>query len=379
MNYTFFKSFYEKLIENEFRLIDGFFDKAEIDENSCYFGVYKYIGNFVYCLTVVNENACDGKYREYVDDLRAKVKHIFEKINITNMISLNIIISENISDDIVGYINQFGFDIENEYNELCWCVDCFDKKIVTAENVPDKILDIHKIVSDTFSFIENTDNKGITSVDNSNFYQIAEDVKIKNQKSLKSQNSTVTFILLIINVLVFATMELNGGSENYENLIKFGAVSSELVFQNGQFFRIFTDMFVHIGFAHIASNALSLYILGSRSEKYFGSPLFLFIYLVSGVGASLASVIFTDGLSAGASGAIFGIMGAMLINSFITKKSIGDFSGYFMAIFSLINIGTGFIMTGVDNAGHIGGFLTGAIISLIYTIMEKNKIKKMGK
>ena len=143
------------------------------------------------------------------------------------------------------------------------------------------------------------------------------------------------------------------------------------MFENGDYFRLITDMFVHIGFAHIAANSLSLYILGTRSEKYFGGLLFLLIYVLSGVGASLASIMFTDNLSAGASGAIFGIMGAMLIYSIMSKKSMGDFSAYFMVIFSLISVCAGFFMNGVDNAGHIGGFITGILISVVYNVMKK--------
>lgn len=135
-------------------------------------------------------------------------------------------------------------------------------------------------------------------------------------------------------------------------------------------------MFVHIGLAHIAANSLSLYILGTRSERYFGKALFLSIYILSGIGASVMSVLFTNSISAGASGAIFGIMGAMLTHSIVRGKSMGGFSAYFMVLFSLINIGAGFFMSGVDNAGHIGGFLTGCITAFIYNLLQGFVVKK---
>ncbi len=358
---NFFGVLYKNLLENEFLLIDKFFDKSKIDDKSEYVGLYKYVGNFVYFVVLINESVCDDyKYRWEV--LKQQVKSIALIMNVSNVIFLSIIITKNADNDICDFAETFYYDRETSYNDLCWIADYSGNKIISGKYQPNKILNIHKIICNSFE--EKSEIKEV------NFYEVYENIKSEKNKLLKSDSAGVTFLIMIVNFIIFALMELNGGSENTENLIRFGAVSAELVFENKEFYRMFTDMFVHIGFAHIASNSLSLYILGTRCEKYFGGVLFFIIYILSGVGASMGSILFTGGLSAGASGAIFGIMGAMLTYSVINKKSMGDFSAYFMVIFSLVNIGAGFIMDGVDNAGHIGGFIMGILLSFIVITLK---------
>jgi len=368
MDYNFFGNLFKGFAENEFLLIDGFFDKKEVDSNSKYVGVYKYVGNYIYCIILINDKVCTEGYEFYINLFKDKTEKVFSKSDMMKIIFLNIVITDNIDGSVNEFLNTFYFDIEKSINDLCWFIDCGSKKIISGKNQPGVILNIHKIINNAFY-----DNENISGFD---FYQISDRVKQKKETLLKSNDNFVTFIILIINLIVFAVMELNGGSENIQNLIDFGALYPEMVFENGEIFRLFTNMFVHIGFAHIASNSLSLYILGTRSERYFGKILFLSVYLLSGVGASVMSLLFTNSISAGASGAIFGIMGAMLTHSAANGKSMGGFSAYFMVLFSLINIGAGFFMSGVDNAGHIGGFLTGCIISFLYNLFQSFGLKK---
>jgi len=366
MKSDFFGNLYKCFIENDFLLIDGFFDKASVDEKSKFVGIYKCDGNFVYYVILMNKDTCGEEYDKYIYRLREKTDAFFSNINEGNVVFLNIIVTNNINPSLREFLESFYFDGSSARNDLCWAVDYNKKEIASGSNQPDKILNIHKIIFN--SFYDNQITEG------EDFYEIARGVKNKKEREFKATDSTITFGLIILNIIVFVVMELNGGSENTENLIRFGAVSNELVFDRGEFFRLFTDMFVHIGFAHIAANCFSLYILGTRSEQYFGKAMFLFIYIFSGIGASLASVMFTESVSAGASGAIFGIMGAMLVYSNMSDKPIADFSGYFMVLFSLTSIGAGFFMSGIDNAGHIGGFVTGALLTFII-----NKIKMFKK
>lgn len=368
MEFNFFGNLYKGFIENEFLLIDGFFDKKEVDFNSKYVGVYKYVGNYIYCVTLINEKVCEEDYRFYINLFKDKAGKIFSKDDMMKIIFLNIVINCDIDGSVNEFLNTFYFDSEKSRNDLCWFVDYNDKRIISGENQPSVILNIHKIINNAFY-----DNENINGL---NFYQISQNAEYKKENLLKSKDSFLTFIVLIINLIVFTIMELNGGSENINNLIDFGALYPERVFKNGEIFRLFTNMFVHIGLAHIAANSLSLYILGTRSERYFGKALFLSIYILSGIGASVMSVLFTNSISAGASGAIFGIMGAMLTHSIVRGKSMGGFSAYFMVLFSLINIGAGFFMSGVDNAGHIGGFLTGCITAFIYNLLQGFVVKK---
>lgn len=365
MERGFFGKLFKGFAENEFLLIDGFFDKKDIDESSKYAGVYKCVGNYIYCVILINSGACLKGYDYYISLFKNRTEKIFSKREMMKTVFLYLVITDSVNGGENDFLKEFYFDSEKIRNDLCWFIIPEEKKIITSKNQPSAVLNIHKIINGAFC-----DEENVSGVD---FYFVSKNAREKKEGLLKSRDTLATFIIIIINMVVFAVMELNGGSENIENLIRFGALYPKRVLNDGEIFRLFTNMFIHIGFAHIAANSLSLYILGTRSERFFGKALFLTIYVLSGIGASVMSMTFTNSVSAGASGAIFGIMGAMLTASAAEGKSMGGFSAYFMVFFSLINIGSGFFTDGIDNAGHIGGFITGCVIAFIYTFLKKIK------
>ena len=122
----------------------------------------------------------------------------------------------------------------------------------------------------------------------------------------------MTWLIIAINVIVWLLMELNGGSENSDTLIAFGAKVNELIDQ-GQVWRLLTAMFLHIGIIHLAVNQYSLYAVGTLLERFMGATRFAILYVLAGLCGSLASYWFSpNAISAGASGAIFGLLGALL-------------------------------------------------------------------
>ncbi len=140
-----------------------------------------------------------------------------------------------------------------------------------------------------------------------------------------------TFILLGINIAVFLAMTvygaLNGlglnGSQDFRVLLAFGAMQNELIAQ-GDYHRLLTSMFLHIGLIHLAFNSYALFIVGQDVERLYGSARFLLIYFLSGLGGSLASFVFgAGGISAGASGAIFGLFGASIAYFYLHRETFG--------------------------------------------------------
>ena len=125
--------------------------------------------------------------------------------------------------------------------------------------------------------------------------------------------SKVTNALLIINIAVFAIMTLTGGSQSIANLIRFGAVNKSLIV-DGQWWRLFTASFIHIGFAHILFNMYFLYQLGPVFERLYGSRNFLIIYLLAGIMGNLLTFAFGESntISAGASTSLYGLFGLAL-------------------------------------------------------------------
>ncbi|MCB0046629.1 MAG: rhomboid family intramembrane serine protease [Caldilineaceae bacterium] len=182
-----------------------------------------------------------------------------------------------------------------------------------------------------------------------------------------------TNVLLALNVLVFVGMIIFGylfyntlrGPETTEVLIIFGAKVNQLVVA-GQYWRLFTAMFIHIGVLHLVFNLYALYLFGPMVERYYGRGRFLVIYLLGGLFGSLASFALSPAISAGASGAIFALIGAITVYFLRYRENFGARGRAIlqnMAFIIVVNLAFGAIGQGIDNWGHIGGLLGGALIA----------------
>lgn len=173
----------------------------------------------------------------------------------------------------------------------------------------------------------------------------------------------VTYGLIAVNLLVFIGMTLSGGSQNAVNLIAWGAKYNPLIIQ-GELWRLFTPMFIHIGLEHLALNLLTLYFLGVQLEQLFGKWRFLALYLISGVGGNILSFALSNNISAGASTSLFGLFGAylMLGESFRHNQYIRMISRQFLVLI-VLNLGFDLFAGGIDIWGHLGGLLAGFLAS----------------
>lgn len=179
-----------------------------------------------------------------------------------------------------------------------------------------------------------------------------------------------TYILLAANVLVWLAMTVLGlirgldlgGSESTAILLTFGAQLNSLVAQ-GEPWRLLTSMFLHIGLMHLLFNSYALFILGRDVESFYGPDRFLIIYMLSGLGGSLAFYLLGDNTpSAGASGAIFGLIGAEIAFFFRHRELFGQtgqrqlLNMLFVAGFNLF---IGATVPAINNLAHMGGLVTG--------------------
>jgi len=178
----------------------------------------------------------------------------------------------------------------------------------------------------------------------------------------------ITYSLILVNLTVFLLMTLLGGSTKIANLVLFGAKVNSLI-EAGQYWRLVTSMFIHIGFTHLLFNTYALFVLGIFSERMYGHGKFLVIYIFSGIIGALFSFIFSPKISAGASGAIFGLLGSILVYGW--QKRFFWRSGLIYNIFIIlaINMAFGIITPGIDNFAHFGGFIGGIIISYIIKLI----------
>lgn len=199
----------------------------------------------------------------------------------------------------------------------------------------------------------------------------SKEAKLKLRKSKNSNkkqipnNELLTYAMIGINAVIFILMELNGGSTNTLTLIKFGAVQRDFVFIVKDYYRLFTAMFLHIGLMHLMANSLHLYIFGTRVEHYFGKLSFLVIYILSGVAGSFAMILTSGSVSAGASGAIFGLTGATLALAQISKEPVDGLNLQSIVALVVLNLAVGFITPNVGNAAHIGGLAAGYALGFL--------------
>ncbi|MBO6195494.1 MAG: rhomboid family intramembrane serine protease [Bacilli bacterium] len=203
-----------------------------------------------------------------------------------------------------------------------------------------------------------------------------------NENMNKNNKPLISFILIAINVIIFALMYMIGnGSEDSQTLINFGANIGTLT-KNGEYYRLISCAFLHIGVIHLLCNMYSIYAVGPTVEYFFGKAKFLFIYFYSAITASLFALIFQGDkvITAGASGAIFGLLGALLYFGYTYRGYMGNKILSQVISVILINLYIGFTTTGISNAAHIGGLIGGLSMSFMLgaDINEKKSSKING-
>jgi rhomboid protease GluP len=177
-----------------------------------------------------------------------------------------------------------------------------------------------------------------------------------------------TLILLAVNFLFFGLEIFAGGADNTQILLNLGASFGPYM-RRGEYWRLVMPMFLHGGWLHILGNSYCLYILGPILERVYGYGRYLAIYVAAGVGGALLSMEVSRNVSVGASGAIFGIAGAMLVTGYVHRDIIprrwGRAFGRGMIPFIVLNLAIGFSVHGIDNWGHLGGLATGALLAFV--------------
>ncbi len=200
---------------------------------------------------------------------------------------------------------------------------------------------------------------------------------MRNRSVLKGQ-SVGTIVLIAANVIIFFVFSLIGRTEDVQFMLNHGAMYVPYVVEYGQYYRLFTAMFLHYGFSHLMGNMIMLGIVGWNLEKEIGSLRFVVIYLGSGLVGNIASAIWEIHLgeyavSAGASGAVFGIMGAMLYVAIRNRGQVGSISGWGILGMIILMLFYGFVGVGVNNMAHIAGIIAGILLAVLLVWYRKDK------
>ncbi|GAA0077528.1 rhomboid family intramembrane serine protease [Clostridium sp. CTA-5] len=312
---------YKYLINNEYFYMKQYY--SNFHKNECYIAI-KDIQEYIYCVLVTDE-----KYEE-VD-----VYEAFEYIKtLGKSFVFNLVVLSN-----GEYVNR-----NQEYvNKII-----IDKKTYNTISYDGSCKPLEAIIN-----------------------QYAKRDEVKVNKYLN--NKRITLIIMGINIILFlvtAFLSKSIFSIDVDVLIDFGAKYNKLIYE-GEIWRLVTCAFLHGGLIHISGNMYMLYILGPQVEKIYGIKNYISIYLISSITGSLLSFLLSPYVSIGASGAIFGLLGAILVFAIKERHKIEKSSIINLIGIIVLNLIIGFSIANVDNKAHIGGFLGGIISGYLILSFKK--------
>lgn len=190
---------------------------------------------------------------------------------------------------------------------------------------------------------------------------------------LFSKRSPVTAILLAIMGVYFVVISLNGGTTNTQALVNFGAFFPPYILQNNEYYRFITSIFIHIGLAHIFFNGYALYIFGTQIERVMGKIKYIMFFLITGIGGNIVTYIVSLTsetsfltVSAGASGSLFGILGAFLYLIRHHRNMISPEGRKSILTMLAINLGLTLLVPNISTTAHFGGLAIGYLASYIF-------------
>ena len=231
----------------------------------------------------------------------------------------------------------------------------------------------NKIIKDVFPDLKN--NLEYTEDGLQLFFKITDDINKKNRKDametdaiLEPKKPYITIGIIVSLVIVY----LYGLLTDYNVLVYNYGIYRDFI-RNGEIYRLLTGAFIHVDLVHLLCNCYALFIIGSMTEGYYGKKKFIAIYLLSAITGSLLSIAMSSGFSIGASGAIFGLLGAILYFGYHYRVYFGSvILGRIIPVI-IINLAIGFLVSGIDNFAHIGGLIGGFLISKALGINSKDK------
>lgn len=334
MNSEFYKQLVESFKYYEFKIIKN-------NSNNMPIGFIKNESPVLYIVNIIDPETTNIEgFNTFLNNIVNTIETALPHYYCNNAICLNIIIN--------GTLESFNKDIYSEKVHFAyWYIDTDKKSITVPKGNADKILNINQIINNALFG------------NNQNYKQL----------SVKASKPILTSTIILINFIIWIIMILFQSKNNF--IYSLGN-NRTLVFEEHQYYRLFTSMFIHFDALHILYNMFSMYLFGFKCEKYFGRIKTLFIYVFSGLFASVISCIFTNSFSIGASGAVYGILGAILALSNRNKKSIDGISYFTLLLIILAGITVGSAAANVDNYAHIGGFIGGFIFGLILSKKEYN-------
>jgi rhomboid protease GluP len=188
------------------------------------------------------------------------------------------------------------------------------------------------------------------------------------------KSSYISIALLAVNVVIFLL-----SSTAMEWMYEKGAMITEIVLRDGQYYRLFSAMFLHVDINHLVNNMLMLALAGAIVENYTGHAFYFFLYMLSGLFGNMISMAYEinnnlSWVSVGASGAVMGLVGFIVIWIIVNRKGFvrNRNVAIRLLLLGVFVLQACFFQEGANTAAHLGGFLTGAVLGIINIVLLKN-------
>jgi len=339
------------------KITTDYFDTSKV------FLAERQVGGALCRLIVVDSS--DLKYNELksVMNFMGQLANVHQR-HFSTIYLVFVFVAESLSDDIFEIIaSGEPFERQDIYN-IYWGASLSDFTVHTNKEQPSEMFRIRECVDSCLSEMKIADNviywgdyDTSAASDGLNVSTLKE-----SRLKIKSDNASSSFTLIAINFAILMFMLFFDLTHHFWLE---GAVIPEAIWGNNEYYRLLTAMFIHANAMHFVSNGLGIYIFGTRIEKYFGKPNFFVIYFGSGLLASFFSLLFTRGISAGASGAVYGLIGAAAVKSYLSRRELDGISAYLIVIWIAVGFIMSSVMTGVDAFGHLGGLLGGLVLGYV--------------
>ena len=277
--------------------------------------------------------------------IKAKTLEMFKNKGYTNVRLFSLLLTSNV----------MNFGAIGTQEELSWVVDLRENRLCIFDN---EVVDFDGLRGGLETLLEeNGENRRAT---------IAGALK----DFFFASKAPVTLALILINLIVFVTLSLRAPSFDAHSMVEYGALSLPRIMANYEWYRLITAAFLHFSLEHLLANMLALWVFGERVERALGKGKFLILYIfcaVMGNVVSLAVTFFSgaDVVSAGASGAVFGIIGALFSIVIKNRGKYADLTGGRAVLLVLYSVFSGFSGEGIDNAAHIGGLIAGLLLGFL--------------
>lgn len=316
--------------------------------NIHFFGFYKQFEDATRVILFIDNTTIKVYSDQELQDFEAGVKKMLSLLKEES--------EDNMEALFVIYTNQVERDLPLMEGRRCWIADTKSKSLLVFENQPADFAGMYKYIE--------------------------ESIFSGQKEERRLPVPWITLGIMMVNIMVFICTEMCGSTQSIEYMLKSGASYWQWEFGRHEYYRWFTCMFLHFGPGHLGNNMVVLYLVGRLAEAQYGKIRYAVLYFVSGIMSGICSSVYymtmdAEVVSAGASGAIYGVIGAFVAYLWLNRRKMHNITARWILVLALL-VYTGIQGETTDGAAHIGGCVFGILIGGLMLLYSSKKQGEKG-